>query len=90
MKRLIVNTILLGILFGAVGAVTTMLFGLIIYYAIPEKVIETLPYFLHILARTAVFVGLLISIGWYSYILLLVRKYIFTLLNRFLDREDRK
>ena len=76
MKSLIFKVALLGLFFGFLGAASTMLLGLIIYYGITVIDIYLTSSFLKYAALISLAIGLCCMLAWYLYIALLAKNFI--------------
>ena len=85
MFKFIGQILFIGLFFGIVATSITMVFGLAVYYAIDALEIFLSAYFLTYAAWIALAVGLLCTFAWYSYILILARKYFLKIMDQFVD-----
>ena len=90
MKKLVLKVVLLGLLFGLIGTLASMLFGLSIYYALPVDIAERIPEFLPMLSRISLGVGLILAVGWYLYVLLVTTKFFFRILEQITGKKEKK
>ena len=83
MYKFIAQIIGVGLLLGLVATVITMVFGITIYYGVELTELFLPAYFLNYAAWVSLAVGLLCTLAWFIYIIVLARWYFVYLLKEF-------
>mgnify|MGYP001351657725 CR=1 FL=1 len=88
MIKLIFKIVFLGLFFGFISSISTMILGLIVYYVAFSIDIYLSQTFLRYAAVISVSIGLCCAFSWYGYILFIIHQYIKHLINNSLQTKD--
>lgn len=86
MNNFMGKIVLMGLVFGVLASAVSMLLGFMVYYVISSIELFLTAHFLTYAAWISLGIGLLCTFGWYTYILLLARRYFIWIMEDFLAK----